>query len=555
MIISKVNRRMIVPLICSIAVFILLVIFFKMNTTNSVAAKPYAIRSAKITTSATSETVTLPVTIRSLPAGSPVTVDFDVPNVSGKSIYFSSVYSPLSIYADGHLIYQGGQTGSYPAFFSDPASFADSCLIPNSSSTEPIHITMIYYFPNSRNAALISEPYIGTSRSIIQMLMSEYGSHYIISLVDMIIGTIMIFISIFTYSSDTIRDRSLLWLGIFTALTGTWCISSNYLTLYISQKSSLLYMINYMTFFSIPIPIIAFTSEIMNIKKHRIIKVMMLVDVLFIICAFVLQMSGVLPFSVSMYPFHILALFTIIALTIIAISYSVNSTNAHGRLMHVPYTVFLCCIIIEAADYYLQFFTQLSPAFLIGLNIFIMLSATETCFNLVELTSQSISKRELGRDLDTLRKQVFIEKKLYERLGEPISDSKYYTDLAAENDIISDIRIDDISYIPSESRSDVDNICGNIIISAIASCCQLSSDNRYLNIHLVSNGHIASISADYSIAQSTIANWKRFAHASDQYPVSEILPASIDELIRAHDGVIKYSNDDSLNSLSILLKV
>ena len=184
-----------------------------------------------------------------------------------------------------------------------------------------------------------------------------------------------------------------------------------------------------------------------------------------------------------------------------------------------------------------------------------MLSATETCFNLVELTSQSISKRELGRDLDTLRKQVFIEKKLYERLGEPISDSKYYTDLAAENDIISDIRIDDISYIPSESRSDVDNICGNIIISAIASCCQLSSDNRYLNIHLVSNGHIASISADYSIAQFTIANWKRFAHASDQYPVSEILPASIDELIRAHDGVIKYSNDDSLNSLSILLKV
>ena len=66
---------------------------------------------------------------------------------------------------------------------------------------------------------------------------------------------------------------------------------------------------------------------------------------------------------------------------------------------------------------------------------------------------------------------------------------------------------------------------------------------------------IASISADYSIAQFTIANWKRFAHASDQYPVSEILPASIDELIRAHDGVIKYSNDDSLNSLSILLKV
>lgn len=96
MIISKVNRRMIVPLICSIAVFILLVIFFKMNTTNSVAAKPYAIRSAKITTSATSETVTLPVTIRSLPAGSPVTVDFDVPNVSGKSIYFSSVYSHLA---------------------------------------------------------------------------------------------------------------------------------------------------------------------------------------------------------------------------------------------------------------------------------------------------------------------------------------------------------------------------------------------------------------------------------------------------------------------------
>lgn len=554
MIKAKANHKWIIPFSCFIVVLTLLVLFFKINSSEPEVSKPTVINTAKITTSTTDDVFALPTTIRSLSPGSPIMVSFNVPNVAGSSIYFSSIYSPVSIYADGHLIYQGGQHESYPSYFTDPASFSDSCLLPTPSGNEKINITMIYYFPNSRAEALISAPCIGTSRAILQSLISEYGSHYVVSLIDIILGAAMIFISIFTYSLDSIQDKSLFWLGIFSALAGAWCISGNILTIYTSQKPSLLYIINYLTFYFIPIPIIMFTTDLMNIKKNRFIKFLLIADALFFVCAAILQFSGVLQFTVTLYPFHILGMLTIISLTVIAIKFSLSSNSMYGHLMHLPYTIFLCCIVIEIANYYFHFFTQLSPAFLIGLNIFILLSMVEAFLNLVALTSKSISQKELIRNLDTLRRQVFIEKKLYERLDAPVSDTRYFTDLATENDIKSDIRIDDTEIVPQESRSDISTICGNIAISAIASCCRLPIEKRYLKIHMICNGDIASISADYSAAPTSDGYLGSITQTASD-PISEILPSSIDSLIQSHSGVMNCSSADSLTTISILLKV
>lgn len=542
-------RYAIAPIIFSIALFVLFTLFIKLNGNTGITMKPTTIRTVRIETGAINELCQLPTTITSASSGAPIMITFYVPNISGSSLYFTSTYSQLNIYADGHLIYQYGTSGSYPSYFTCPASTADSCLIPQSDGSDPIQITM-EYFPKSRKDTIIRTPYVGSAKSIIQMLIKNYGAKYLISLIDMLFGAFLAFISVITSISQQ-HDKSLLWLGLFTSLAGTWCISGNILSIYSTGHTAMLYMVMYISFMLLPLPLILYTANMIGQKKSRIIYVLFALHSIFFAVALFLQLSGIMMFMKMVYLFHFLAVCTLIILTFMSIRFSFTSKEMYARLFCLPYIILLGSMILEVTNYYFKIFTQLSSAFLIGLNVFIFMCAFESLIYLISSISRSISQRELDRSLEVLRKQVFIEKKLYHQIGGSVTDSQYYSDLAHENNIRSDIRIDDIGSVPPAIIADISAICGDMVIIAIASCCRLPENKRYMKIHLIKNEHLISITSDYSLNINETNNAHNFSNSCYTNGTS----SSINDLISSHDGIIRSSESNGLRSVSVLMKI
>lgn len=60
--------------------------------------------------------ISLPFTARSQSA--PVSLTARIDTAGEKTLYLKAVYTPLRVYADDVLLYEYGQAGSYPAFFS-----------------------------------------------------------------------------------------------------------------------------------------------------------------------------------------------------------------------------------------------------------------------------------------------------------------------------------------------------------------------------------------------------------------------------------------------------
>ena len=66
------------------------------------------------------ESIRLPRSISRLSPRTPLTLTAQARPKAGDYLYIKTVYTPVKLYADGHLIFQYGQDGDFPAFLLDP---------------------------------------------------------------------------------------------------------------------------------------------------------------------------------------------------------------------------------------------------------------------------------------------------------------------------------------------------------------------------------------------------------------------------------------------------
>jgi hypothetical protein len=537
-----------------IIMMVLSVVFLAANKKSQVSDQVTAITHAHVTSPMEDGSYSLPLTLKDMSPGTPVKVSFSVASRPGTSLYFISLYCPLQIYADGHLIYEFGLHDTYPSYFSDPPYIVDSCFLPTNGSSSITNIDMVYTFPNERNAIAISQPVIGTSKSLMHMLFLKSGMSAAISIVDILFGSILVFMSVLGALLNVNNNGSVLWLGLFAFISGTWILSSSMLITYMSGNPSLLYMVSYIAFYLIPIPIVLFEADMLDLKHNSLVRGMLLVLSVFFISSLLLQLFGIVPFMKSVYVFHVLAAVSITMIAYLATRYSVHNENVYVRFFHVPFVVFDVCVLAEIANYYVRIFTELSSMFEIGLNLFLLLSVIDTGLFMAASARSAISDKELNSSLSFLRNQVEVEQSLFRHSERPVSDSLYFMELASENNIHADIHVDAVKYVPSDSAEDVNAILRNLIIMSIASCCQLPQDKRYIRMHLNVNGRMVSITLDYSIIPASSASGSAFFSTDTRSSDIAALNA-VNKTVGAHGGEMRCITANGLNSISVLMKI
>jgi hypothetical protein len=166
---------------------------------------------------------TLPMNFTGLSGRTEVTLSAVVTVSEGDCVYLKSVYAPLKVYANGNLIYQCGQEGSYPEYMQDPPT--TTVIVPFTGLSGQVELRLEYLSPMSRDTLSVQPPLIGQEAALTRTLLQSMGFSLAFSIIQIVCGILLILASIVILFFER-KGISFLWLGLFSLFTGLWAFGS-----------------------------------------------------------------------------------------------------------------------------------------------------------------------------------------------------------------------------------------------------------------------------------------------------------------------------------------
>lgn len=360
------------------------------------------LKTAQLTTGGRTVQAQLPCRVADVKAGDPVTLEFTADPRAGDVLYVKTVYAPFKVYENGKLLYSYGEKGSYPAFFSDPATEVTTVAL---GAGENMQITLVYSFPNSRSSMMIYAPLLGSSTGVLEHLLREMGIPLAIALILMLMGILLTLISAFLIPLEP-KGMAVLWLGLFAFSSGLWTFSESNLTVFLTDNPDLLYILAFLGLFTLTVPLLLFAVRMLDLTQYRILRILLVINAVMLICAMALQLTGMLPFSGSMYLFHVMIPVSICILTG-CVFYEMKAHHSSlAKSFFVPFLLLAVCAVAETVNYQVHFTTQFSSIFLLGIVLF-MLSSEGIAGTFIRQSIRLRSRnKELSYNLSLLEKQI-----------------------------------------------------------------------------------------------------------------------------------------------------
>jgi signal transduction histidine kinase len=289
----------------------------------------------------------------------------------GDFLYVKSVYAPLTVYADGVILYQYGQKGSYPSFMRDPATAVKLVRLPRSE--RPIHLTLEYRSPATRSTLVIHPMLVGTQTAIYRHLITLLGFPFLFSALLLFSGLIILLISLFVLSFDR-SGIAFLWLGLFALATGCWTFGECNLTGLLIRNPTLLYLLAFTGLFTLTVPLLHFGFTVVKFHCDRPMRILAAVIGYSAVGALILQLAGLVPLSRSMYLFHFLEPLALAVFAGHILYESIKFQNQQARKFLLPMGVLAIFSILEVVNYQVHFTYILSLFFQIGVLIFVLIT-------------------------------------------------------------------------------------------------------------------------------------------------------------------------------------
>lgn len=350
--------------------------------------------------------ISFPHRIIGLKPRTTVSLSMDFNTIPGDSLYVKSVYAPLLIYANGRLIYQYGTPGSYPSYFTDPPT--ETMLVSLPSDCTHVSLTMVYQSPAARDTLMLYAPVLGSDTAILHHLAGTMGFSFLFSIIQIFLGLLLILISFLLIPFDK-KGWAVFWLGMFALVTGIWMFSESNLTVYILQMPALLYLLAFIGLFSVPIPLLCFAMNILDLQHSRLLQFLTLLSSFSLCIAMLLQLTGMMPFSKSMYYFHILVPLCIVVLAVTFTVYAIRDHQSLAAQFAPLFIVLAISSVLEVLNYKVRFTNQLSSVFQLGILVFILIAeilAGNFIRNSLELREKN---HILKFNLDMMERQMGIQ--------------------------------------------------------------------------------------------------------------------------------------------------
>lgn len=335
---------------------------------------------------------------------------------SGDYLYLKTVYAPLKVYADDALIFEYGQAGSYPAFLLDPPTKVALIAFPETSHA--VTLTMEYLSPSQRNSITLHPVLVGTSDAILRKLFSEMGFSLFFSIVLLALGMILVLVSLVLTRFEG-SGISFLWLGLFALCTGCWVLGECNLTGLFIDNPSLLYLMAFLGLFTLTAPLLRLGLTILGLRHSRLLKITLHLTEISVFSGILLQFFGIVSLSRTVYFFHLLLPGGLCVLAGCILYESLRYQNTTVRRFLLPELMLALFSLVEAANYYFQFFnSQKSFFFQIGVLVFLVMVSVQCGYSMGELFTLRVENQRLAHTVALLDKQIEVQKERYRLLTE-----------------------------------------------------------------------------------------------------------------------------------------
>lgn len=451
--------------------------------TPSYADKIHRIDHVKLVTDDKVTDAALPCSCSPLPARTPVTLLAEAVVENGDSLYVKSVYAPLRVYADNTLIFTCGQEGSYPRFMDDPPTTV--AVIPLDDFSGTVQLRLEYLSSQTRSTLTLQPLLLGRSADIFNSLKDTLGAPFIISLLQIALGLLLIFIALAILIFER-KGIVFLYLGLASLAVGLWCFGECDLTGLFLPNATVLYLFAFTGLYTVPIPLLLFASAIICFHNVRPLQFLCFADLLAAAAAFLLQLLGIAGFSQSVKFFHILLPFSILFLAAYILYEGLRYKNASARRFFLPMTVLAVSAALELANYSLRFTNVLSSIFQIGTIVFTLMTCVIGGLFIRDALQLKQQKQQLSFEVDLMETQIEEQKKRQQMLlqnAEALREQRHdlrhqlavirsYSE-EGNNRQLSDYLDSLIEKIPSEqNRIYCENAAVNAIVSHYAALAE-----------------------------------------------------------------------------------
>ena len=328
------------------------------------------------------EGIRLPRSFSRLSPRTPLTLTARICPEPGDYLYIKAVYTPVKLYADGHLIFEYGQDGDFPAFLLDPPT--KTALVPLPETGPEVTLTLEYLSPSQRDVATLHPVLLGSPAQITARLFSGMGFSLFFSVFLLVLGMIMALVSLIFLRFGS-SGTAFFWLGLFSLCTGAWSFGECNLTGLLIDNPPLLYLLAFLGLFTLAIPLLRFALVVLRPHARPLLEALCSLMVLCICGAAALQLFGVVSLSRSMYLFHVLTPACLCTLAGTALWEGIRFRNRMARRLLLPMAVLALSALLEVANYYL-FRLDVQKSFFVqaGVLIFVVLVSAQCGYFMAE---------------------------------------------------------------------------------------------------------------------------------------------------------------------------
>ncbi len=395
-------------------------------------------------------------------------------------LYIKSVYSPLVVYLNDEIIYEYGKEGTYPSYMIDPGTYVD--MIPLPVSEEIMELRLEYEAPTSRSSMMVYPPIVGSEGAILDYLFNILGLPLIFSLLQVIVGILLVCSALFIINFEKL-GKALLWLGIFAISTGIWPFGEYNLTALFIENATLLYLFAFIGLFSIIIPLIEFLIQLIDFKNEKYLRYISIGFGIATCMALILQLSGVLAFSTSMYFFHVASPIAIVILTVEMAKEAFLRNSRNAKRLLIPLTILMLSALAEILNYNLQFVLIFASIFQVGIAIFCINSFVLCGVYVKDVVLVNRTRQQLEFQVEMMKLQIDEQKKYNQMMAQnEIAVRQQQHDLRHQLKVIRELchepsqlceYVDTlIENTPKTESRYCENVAVNIIVSYYASLFQ-----------------------------------------------------------------------------------
>ncbi len=417
------------------------------------------------------EAVSLPLTVGSLPARTPLVLTATLHPKEGDYLYVKTVYAPLRLYVDGALLFEYGQPGSYPDFLIDPPT--KTALVPLPDAEGTVTLRMEYASPAQRSSITLHPVLVGSSAAVLMELIGQMGFSLFFAFVLVALGLLLFLVALVVTRFEA-AGAALFWLGLFCVCVGCWVLGECNLTGVLVDAPVILYLMAFLGLFTLAIPMLKFGCMVLGLRRdsRRLLHGMALTLEICTGAAIVLQLLGVAAFSKTMYLFHVVVPLSLCVFAVVLMRESVWDQNRMARRFLVPTAALAMFALLEVGNYYLFHLpVQKSFFFQVGVLVFAVVAGVVCGYFVRDAFQLRAQNGMMQRQVEIQREQYRLLLEAEEHRRELRHSVKHH--LAAIRVLLvqqeREAALADLNTMLDELSADVTGrLCDNPLVNATA---------------------------------------------------------------------------------------